>query len=81
MAYAIYMPALYMPIIAMLLALVFRGVAFEYRWRTKRWKRWWDRAFIRRLARRGLHAGHRAGRTGPGHPSTTAPMPAAGTTG
>ena len=46
MAYGIYMTALYAPMIAMLLALVFRGVAFEYRWRTKRWERWWDRAFI-----------------------------------
>jgi cytochrome d ubiquinol oxidase subunit II len=46
MAYGIYMTALYTPIIAMLLALVFRGVAFEYRWRTRRWERWWDRAFI-----------------------------------
>ncbi|KGE05072.1 cytochrome d ubiquinol oxidase subunit II [Pseudohaliea rubra] len=46
MAYGIYMTALYAPIIAMLLALVFRGVAFEYRWRTERWRRWWDRAFI-----------------------------------
>jgi len=46
MAYAILMPAFYMPVIAMLLALVFRGVAFEFRWRTERWKHWWDRAFI-----------------------------------
>jgi cytochrome d ubiquinol oxidase subunit II len=46
MAYGIYMTALYAPIIAMLLALVFRGVAFEYRWRTRRWEPWWDRAFI-----------------------------------
>jgi cytochrome d ubiquinol oxidase subunit II len=46
MAYGIIMPALYAPIIAMLLALVFRGVAFEFRWRTKRWIRHWDRAFI-----------------------------------
>ena len=45
-AYAILMPALYAPIIAMLLALIFRGVAFEYRWRTKRWLKHWDRAFI-----------------------------------
>ena len=29
----------------MLLALVFRGVSFEYRWRTKRWKRVWDWSF------------------------------------
>ena len=46
LAYAILMPALYMPIIFMLLALVFRGVAFEYRWRTKRWLKYWDAAFI-----------------------------------
>lgn len=31
MAYAIVMPALYLPVIVMLLALVFRGVAFEFR--------------------------------------------------
>ena len=30
LAYAVVMPALYMPIILMLLGLVFRGVAFEY---------------------------------------------------
>jgi cytochrome d ubiquinol oxidase subunit II len=40
------MPALYMPIILMLLALIFRGVAFEYRWRTERWKHVWDVAFF-----------------------------------
>ncbi|WP_146591917.1 cytochrome d ubiquinol oxidase subunit II [Puniceibacterium confluentis] len=45
LAYAVVMPALYMPIILMLLALVFRGVAFEYRWRTRRWKSVWDIAF------------------------------------
>lgn len=46
LAYAVVMPALYIPIILMLLALVFRGVAFEYRWRTLRWKRVWDVAFF-----------------------------------
>ncbi|SFD57492.1 cytochrome bd-I ubiquinol oxidase subunit 2 apoprotein [Sulfitobacter brevis] len=46
LAYAVVMPALYMPIILMLLGLVFRGVAFEYRWRTKRWKPMWDAAFF-----------------------------------
>ena len=45
LAYAVIMPALYVPIIAMLLALVFRGVAFEYRWRTRRGKFLWDWAF------------------------------------
>ena len=46
LAYAVLMPALYMPIILMLLALIFRGVAFEYRWRTVRWKPVWDMAFF-----------------------------------
>ena len=46
LAYAIVMPALYMPITIMLLALVFRGVSFEYRWRTTRWRWVWDRAFF-----------------------------------
>jgi len=45
LAYSIVMPALYIPITLMLLTLVFRGVAFEYRWRTRRWKRVWDWAF------------------------------------
>ena len=46
LAYAVVMPALYMPIILMLLALIFRGVAFEYRWRTECWKPVWDVAFF-----------------------------------
>ncbi|GLQ35180.1 ubiquinol oxidase subunit II, cyanide insensitive [Amylibacter marinus] len=45
LAYAVIMPALYMPITVMLLALVFRGVSFEYRWRVKN-KRLWDLAFF-----------------------------------
>ncbi len=45
LAYAILMPAVYAPLIAMLLGLVFRGVAFEYRWRTERGKWVWDVAF------------------------------------
>jgi cytochrome d ubiquinol oxidase subunit II len=45
LAYAVVLPALYAPIIAMLLGLVFRGVAFEFRWRTTRAKYLWDWAF------------------------------------
>ena len=44
-AYAVLMPAMYIPIILMLLALVFRGVAFEFRWVARTSKIWWDRAF------------------------------------
>ena len=46
LAYAVVMPALYMPITLMLLGLVFRGVAFEFRWKTRRWKAVWDAAFF-----------------------------------
>ena len=45
LAYATIMPALYAPLIVMLLALIFRGVAFEFRWRTKRGKFLWDWSF------------------------------------
>ena len=45
LAYAVIMPALYAPIIVMLLALIFRGVAFEYRWKTRRGKFLWDGSF------------------------------------
>jgi cytochrome d ubiquinol oxidase subunit II len=43
-AYAIIMPALYLPVIVMLLALVFRGIAFEFRL-VSRSKTWWNVAF------------------------------------
>lgn len=46
LAYSIVMPALYMPIIIMLMALIFRGVSFEYRWRVTEWRTLWDRAFF-----------------------------------
>jgi cytochrome d ubiquinol oxidase subunit II len=46
LAYAVLMPAVYAPVMAMLLALVFRGVAFEFRWRTVRGRNWWDAAFF-----------------------------------
>ena len=45
LAYSIVAPALYVPLIAMLLALVLRGVAFEFRWVAKPDHRKWDVAF------------------------------------
>src|SRR5262245_9251272 len=45
LAYAIVMPALYAPLIVMLLALIFRGVAFEFRFRSTRRKLLWDGGF------------------------------------
>jgi cytochrome d ubiquinol oxidase subunit II len=45
LAYSIIVPALYLPIIVMLLALVFRGVAFEFRWKSRDHQYIWDWAF------------------------------------
>lgn len=45
LAYAVILPATYPLIIAMLLGLVFRGVAFEYRWRDPGHQAFWDKAF------------------------------------
>lgn len=45
LAYAIILPATYPLIIAMLLGLVFRGVAFEFRWRDPGHRPFWDMAF------------------------------------
>jgi cytochrome bd ubiquinol oxidase subunit II len=44
-AYGVIMSGLYLPIIVMLLALVFRGVAFEFRWVSKPKHAFWDLAF------------------------------------
>ena len=44
-AFAVIMPALYLPVIVLLLALIFRGVAFEFRWVAKPRHRVWDVAF------------------------------------
>ena len=46
LAYAVIMPALYMPVIAMLLGLIFRGVAFEFRFKASgQSRRIWDFSF------------------------------------
>ncbi|MCO5153462.1 MULTISPECIES: cytochrome d ubiquinol oxidase subunit II [unclassified Shinella] len=45
LAYATILPALYVPLLLMVLGLIFRGVAFEYRWRTRRGEFLWDIAF------------------------------------
>jgi cytochrome d ubiquinol oxidase subunit II len=44
-AYAVIMPAFYLPVIVMLLALVFRGVAFEFRSVAVTSKKYWNFAF------------------------------------
>ena len=44
-AFGVILPALYTPVIVLLLALIFRGVAFEFRWVAKPRHRKWDLAF------------------------------------
>jgi cytochrome d ubiquinol oxidase subunit II len=44
-AYGVLMPILYMPIMFMLLALIFRGVAFEFRFKAEKSQAFWDIAF------------------------------------
>jgi cytochrome bd ubiquinol oxidase subunit II len=47
LAYSIVLSALYLPLIFMLLGLIFRGVAFEFRFKALDHERpWWDLAFI-----------------------------------
>ena len=65
-AYAVIMPALYLPVIVMLLALVFRGVAFEFR-TVSHSKTWLERRLRRRLDARRFRAGRHPRRADPGH--------------
>jgi cytochrome d ubiquinol oxidase subunit II len=47
LAYAVVLSALYLPLIFMLLGLIFRGVAFEFRFKAKASRQHiWDKAFI-----------------------------------
>ncbi|WP_055134365.1 cytochrome d ubiquinol oxidase subunit II [Pseudomonas mediterranea] len=47
LAYSVVLSALYLPLILMLIGLIFRGVAFEFRFKAKAEKRHlWDKAFI-----------------------------------
>jgi cytochrome bd ubiquinol oxidase subunit II len=46
LAYAVVLSAFYLPIIVMLLGLILRGVAFEFRFKASDARRhWWDKAF------------------------------------
>ena len=81
LAYAVILPALYAPIIAMLLALVFRGVAFEFRWRDPAHRAFWDVAFTVGSLVAAFAQGITLGALLQGIRSRAAPMPAAGGTG
>ena len=45
LAFAIIIPAVYFPILVMLLAMIFRGVAFEFRYRDAEHRTFWDHGF------------------------------------
>jgi cytochrome d ubiquinol oxidase subunit II len=45
LAYAVLLPALYLPILAMLIALIFRGVAFEFRFKAETSRYLWNWSF------------------------------------
>src|SRR6056297_816844 len=45
LAYAVIMPAFYIPVILMLLGLIFRGIAFEFRFKAGRFRQVWDYSF------------------------------------
>lgn len=44
--YAIFLPAFYLPVALLLFALIFRGVAFEFRYRTEKMRWLWDWGFF-----------------------------------
>lgn len=44
--YAVFLSAFYMPVLLLLFGLIFRGVAFEFRHRSRRLRAWWDRGFF-----------------------------------
>ena len=47
LAYSVVLSALYLPLVLMLIGLIFRGVAFEFRFKAREEKRHiWDKAFI-----------------------------------
>ena len=45
LAYAVILPGTYLPLLIMLIALIFRGVAFEFRFKATSNRYWWDGAF------------------------------------
>ncbi|MGM0703735.1 MAG: cytochrome d ubiquinol oxidase subunit II [Pseudomonadota bacterium] len=45
LVYSVFLPALYIGVFLMLAGLIFRGIAFEFRFKAQRSRRWWNRAF------------------------------------
>ena len=61
-AYAVFLSAFYFPVLLMLFGLIFRGIAFEFRYRSERMRPVWDGGFF--LARSWSRS-HRAPRSAP----------------
>lgn len=45
LAYSVALPAFYLPLLVMLVALIFRGVAFEFRFKARSSRHLWDKSF------------------------------------
>ncbi|MCW4151774.1 cytochrome d ubiquinol oxidase subunit II [Halomonas sp. 18H] len=45
LVYTVFLPALYLGVFLMLAGLIFRGIAFEFRFKSHRNRHWWNRAF------------------------------------
>jgi cytochrome bd ubiquinol oxidase subunit II len=46
MIYSVFLPALYIGVFLLLAGLIFRGIAFEFRFKATTQKHWWDYAFF-----------------------------------
>ncbi|MGM0521887.1 MAG: cytochrome d ubiquinol oxidase subunit II [Pseudomonadota bacterium] len=45
LVYSVFLPALYIGVFLMLAGLIFRGISFEFRFKSSKNRRWWNRAF------------------------------------
>ncbi len=45
LVYSVFLPALYLGVFLLLAGLIFRGIAFEFRFKSHRNRHWWNRAF------------------------------------
>ncbi|SJN11720.1 putative Cytochrome bd2, subunit II [Halomonas citrativorans] len=45
LVYSIFLPALYIGVFLMLAGLIFRGISFEFRFKSRRNRHWWNRSF------------------------------------
>src|SRR5258707_8859160 len=75
LAFAIIIPAVYFPILVMLLALIFRGLSFEFRYKDAEHRTFWDHAFCYGSAVATFAPGGVLGAVLPGFQDTRPPLP------